>query len=910
MKSNNIHLTIDRDPEFIRIAIRSNPEVYFRLPDEIKYSDEILECYLSASTDRLWEIANHATLTLTDKNKVRSLIRENCAEIFRHFVSEEILNDREIMSEAVAVDPRILEYVSDELKDDSDLVRIAIDKNPNVLEHASERLLANKQFVLPYINLFAYNFDCISEAIKTDLDIVCAALHLKPSIYAELPTSLKTDDRIIKALLEAEPTTFDKELKHGDLPGKLLTDSDLLLKLVGKFKDFYSTMHDMFKDDRKFAFAAVRANGLMLEHVTKRWKNDPDLAYEAVKNNPEAIKFVPNSVAYNNKELALLVAERKKLLEEYFSTSLTNSAEFIVEINLKIKNPRIPEHLVDNKDVLISGIKSNTHLLRNIPEDLKDDRELVLASISEDPTSLQYFSSKIKSDKVIVLKAVSSNGYALEYAADTLKDDEDVIETAIKSMCGGLKFASERLRQDSNFVRRMIEIDPIQIKYAPEDVKNDRDLALKCVTKNYRSYIGLTDGLLKDENIVNWVIDKIDLGLSADEALLEWIAKNCSTVSGVLDHLAAKGHRIIQYLPDSARGDKQLILNALNSTINSENCWGDGSNYDKEVRDTIYDLLSDDLKSDKEILIACIKGSEKGLAYNKAPKGMRLDKEVVQALLAVDGNQLLNFKGKWTASQKELQNSELAFFQLENLEALTEEQAQELTSTHRPLYFPYLKTISEGVAKILSNHVSFDIVPATFKNGIISEDFGYGKAFEIRFGPDFTMPDELFALFDQCYCNLSFENKNMQSKYTAQFHRILQKRIIRRFKEVYDQLKNKSLNKIMSRNLSSIENSIESGKDFEIGYSEKINGTSFGFIREMDFLDDDDWMIMGDLNDIDPDYFLLALCMQYEYYDRNLKEDYASEYLSRWSINLKKKTIEIERTTINSEDEEDYYEED
>ena len=63
-------------------------------------------------------------------------------------ISNEYMNDREVIMTAVKRDANILEYASDELKNDHEIVMTAVIENGDTIEYASDELKNDRDIVM------------------------------------------------------------------------------------------------------------------------------------------------------------------------------------------------------------------------------------------------------------------------------------------------------------------------------------------------------------------------------------------------------------------------------------------------------------------------------------------------------------------------------------------------------------------------------------------------------------------------------------------------------------------------------------------------------------------------------------------------------------------------------------------
>jgi hypothetical protein len=72
-------------------------------------------------------------------------------KFYAHFLSllsDELKNDKDIVSKIIGIDPYAIRYASDRLKDDEEILIKAMSKDPSLIDNASPRLRVDKELSL------------------------------------------------------------------------------------------------------------------------------------------------------------------------------------------------------------------------------------------------------------------------------------------------------------------------------------------------------------------------------------------------------------------------------------------------------------------------------------------------------------------------------------------------------------------------------------------------------------------------------------------------------------------------------------------------------------------------------------------------------------------------------------------
>ena len=229
--------------------------------------------------------------------------------------------------------------------------------------------------------------------------------------------------------------------------------------------------------------------------------------------------------------------------------------------------------------------------LKNLDDKLKSNKEIVLAAVKQDGRSLRYASEELKADKVFVLEVVKLQGLSLSDIAANLKGNKEIILAAVKQYGSALDYASENLKNDKEVVLAAVKQNGNALEYASENLKSNKEVVLAAVKQ-------IGDALeYASENLKN---DK--------EVILAAVKQNGDALF---------------YASKELQADKQLVLEVFKSK-------GEFFNWH------VLDHVSENLKNDKEVVLAAVKQS--GYALEYASENLKNDKEVVLAAVKTDSD--------------------------------------------------------------------------------------------------------------------------------------------------------------------------------------------------------------------------------------------------------------------------------
>ena len=248
------------------------------------------------------------------------------------------------------------------------------------------------------------------------------------------------------------------------------------------------------------AIDKIKYDGLKLQTLADKWKNDLDVVSIACQNNGYAIKYASQELR-NNKDLARIVLSREGLLLKEFSPEIKNDKELVeiaVEINPyafrvasdELKNDRnYILHLADSRPIVF-GLASDS---------IKNDIELVQKFLPLNQLLYNELSPEFKSNKGLALKCIENNGLGVFISlSDELKKDKQFILHAIdlvhetqfkRSIESVMKlmpdrffslipYIDEQLQNDIDFVKEILSKDKRLIHRANDSIKNNPEIII------------------------------------------------------------------------------------------------------------------------------------------------------------------------------------------------------------------------------------------------------------------------------------------------------------------------------------------------------------------------------------------------------------------------------------------------
>eukprot|EP00928_Gymnodinium_smaydae_P040996 TRINITY_DN27767_c0_g1_i1.p1 TRINITY_DN27767_c0_g1~~TRINITY_DN27767_c0_g1_i1.p1 ORF type:complete len:328 (+),score=29.75 TRINITY_DN27767_c0_g1_i1:51-1034(+) len=183
----------------------------------------------------------------------------------------------------------------------------------------------------------------------------------------------------------------------------------------------------------------------------------------------------------------------------------------------------------DDKQALLTALKTNPFALEFASDDLRDDIDVVGCAVSAAGMALKFASLNLREDPSLVLRAVSTNYHALQFVSPVVRADEgfalQVIEQNIKSICHMPEFLAslsdravaeramrrtakcfeilpEKWRDDDMFAELAIRRDALALQHASERIRSSRAFALFAVARNGEALQYVVGDHQKDPDVV------------------------------------------------------------------------------------------------------------------------------------------------------------------------------------------------------------------------------------------------------------------------------------------------------------------------------------------------------------------------------------------------------------------------
>lgn len=440
----------------------------------------------------------------------------------------------------------------------------------------------------------------LSPRDRMEKKFILAAMESKelPGILDDFPCSnLPPSIRMDKDILLARVGRDDFQAKYDEerffVPPTLRGDKQVIMAIIPKHCSVVECMRDYLRDDDEIFETVLSSNSMLpqyvLQHFSDRIRSDRTLMLQlcACRNGISSLAFV--------------------------SSDLRNNKEFMLEA-IKVSYSNATQRSRKGSDTSVSC--NNSQILRYASQRLQDDHDVVLAAVKKSGLNLKYASYNLRRDFTIAMAAIEENGEAFRYclpgqAKDRLLSDRDLVLSRIIKNAPNhaiLRMCLEQFKMDKEIVLETL-VSGIDWSLIPWYLQNSRDFVKVAVSRNPRLYLQLPESLRKDVEIASVAIK----GEKVDDGVLLEVIEQCPRLVFDRDFMLtiAKCRRIdelnetIKFSPISIRGDKEIMLEAIEKSPNA------------------YKFCSEELSMDRDIVLTTVKSSP-GYLY-RVPESFLLE---------------------------------------------------------------------------------------------------------------------------------------------------------------------------------------------------------------------------------------------------------------------------------------------
>lgn len=478
------------------------------------------------------------------------------------------------------------------------------------------------------------------------------------------------------------------------------------------------------RNKREIALAAVKKNGLLLEHMNADQRKDEEIARCACEQNLEAYKFVDPTIRQ------LLIPESPSPTAQHvhfdFNTSIPRDRQYDADTLLNILD-RAPEQFLhfppemrNQRRIALAAVKKDGLLLQHLNAAYKKDDEIVRSAIQQNRQALAFgdpelianpdfvstlfiglqrekvldlfrnLSDPLKSNKKVILAALKPNYLVFKLLDDTSRHDEEIVcclaenvdnedleelkpdptdnlaeadVRPIRKIPGELFIYTNELFNNPAFILKYVEQIPAILGKASATIKSDRPFMLRAIgIGKIPSLLALREFWNDEEMIlaglqsynvesdINLLIQKLPPAMRTKNVLLAAFKHGCSFYGLISDtfknseqfnmEAVAVNPAISEFLNDAMKTNRKVALAAVAVDGMALQHFPTFNNDAKVVTRAVrqnglaLQFASDGLKEDENVVEKAVK--QNGLALQFAAEGLKGNLKI--AMLAMANN--------------------------------------------------------------------------------------------------------------------------------------------------------------------------------------------------------------------------------------------------------------------------------
>ena len=408
------------------------------------------------------------------------------------------------------------------------------------------------------------------------------------------------------------------------IPKDLMNELDIWYEIIKSRPSMYSSMPEIFKENRDLAFYTIRNNGMNLQYLNLGFRNDFEMVCSAVINDARALEFASERLKDNDNLIEKIDFEHRPFggykqgnYLRFASKRILRNSNYLFKAIQNDEWGKTTHY--NNKQPLISYLESDMQLdfelaklsvINNyesfdfLDDSLQENLEIVKLALNQSGDNIRDLTPGMRNSSYIIEKFAIENSDYLKFASDKLKDNDELILkiVGIDGMC--LEYASERIKDNKEIVLSAIINNGLAVQFASNNLKNDHEIGLNAVTENGDSLEFLSENLKDNLEIVSSAI-----------TIKNRFRKKISWGNTDKEEMEIKDGCAIRWASLRLKSNKDLVLKAI---LNSNEIELDtfGFSQTKRYKEIpLASFLPDIILKDKEIALRLIKNNPNSRKY-------------------------------------------------------------------------------------------------------------------------------------------------------------------------------------------------------------------------------------------------------------------------------------------------------
>lgn len=513
------------------------------------------------------------------------------------------------------------------LLSDESFIKCAVKIKGDVLKLCPENIINNKNIVLDALKNDFCSIKYASDDLKKDRDVVLKSVEQHSSLFdsdLRFPEELKNEIEFLKQMILAN----EHNIKF--IPEKYSDEQFLYLLAIrknseiinfvkkenNKLPSYISKAFKKFLEDETFCLDAVFENAYAYDKFDVSLRKDKSFIFKVIVklDKIDNRKYDRRHLCTKLIESILLFpSENTDLILQIFGVIYNDS--YLLQNIFKL----LPQKLQLDKKFIIKSIAHNYEIFKLVDEKFKDDQEIVMHAINlhtiieknkrsyngvKKDSPLKYASDNIKNNYQIVFEAVKRDGDSIDFASIELKNDTDILLESIKNGGGLSSFIKLPLILQTRDNLLLAVKNGFSILHdLPSEFIRDKEIILEIV-KNYG------DSLF---NVISQFKDSFEIVLAAVNnrgSALKYASDNLKNNKEIVTAAVKNNGLALEFASDELKNDLQIVKLAIENASKSIQFASNDLRNMKNLAllsvlsdyDT-FKYISEDLRRDKEIVL-------------------------------------------------------------------------------------------------------------------------------------------------------------------------------------------------------------------------------------------------------------------------------------------------------------------
>jgi hypothetical protein len=593
---------LKHDKTFAIIALKNNVG-FDQIPLSLKKDPDILKIAIRNPT---YQLTSYPIEVRRNKNLILDMIMHSSDRNSFNVIDERLKDDFNILLEFVISNHRQFEYFPEKFKDDERFVLIVLKEKGSLLQFVSPRLKKDDIVVMTAVLNDANALEFAHPSFRKNKEIMMLALSKSTSALAFIDESLKTDPDIL-ALLEKHDF---KSIEM--MSSEQKKDKDLMLKMLKKNIHDFSLIDPSLKTEEFILsldedllnvnlipllnFDLLKNRSLILKLLKGEkdlLNNDINYIYQLYVDDDEVVKallkyplFIDFSFIEDHPDLLLIAIMSQRESFEYASNKLKYDISFVqkaLEINPHIFEYIPKELMILHPEIFQKYILIHSHLYHHLPIELQNDERFNMYLIENSKEVFKHLPIHLKKKDIYQLYYLYGQ---TKSAYQTIAQDENLmrelcllakqkndisldifnhIETfymiVAKQGNHEIKLPME-LRKNISFARRFIPIKANTFKQFETFIRYDDDIAFSAIVQDENNIYECSPMLLENKELLSAaillnpkILKKLPYEITSD-----WLYAG---------NLLSKNGELLEYFPAYIRYDSKLIEIATRHSKNA-----------------------------------------------------------------------------------------------------------------------------------------------------------------------------------------------------------------------------------------------------------------------------------------------------------------------------------------------------